>query len=122
MKIKKVNQLNEAAREPRRLQKVCDNCKTRFASKYCPECGKSYDDITIEVPTTITTYAHSDKETGFGYCEKYGVDPDSKLGETLIYLNYEIKLIYEIVGNKVILKQVDAGDGQGLCDVVSTKK
>ena len=99
------------------IPKTCDQCGKVFSTKFCPECGRKYEDITVNIPVEITSYVHGDKETGYEYCEQYGIDPKSKLGEKLIYLNYEVKLVYEIVGDKPILKKVNAGDGQGLCDV-----
>ena len=101
--------------------KTCDQCGKVFSTKFCPECGRKYEDILISKPVTVTTYVHGSKEDGFDICGQYDIDPDSELGKRLIYINYEVKLIYEIVNDKPILNQVDAGDGRGLCVVIPIK-
>ena len=98
--------------------KTCDQCKKVFSTNFCPECGRKYEDVVINLPVTITTYVHGSKEEGCQLCEKYNIDPKSELGKKLIYINYEIKLVYAIEGNEIYLKRVDAGDGQKLCDVI----
>jgi hypothetical protein len=102
--------------------KACDVCSTVFTTKFCPECGRKYEDVVVNVPVSITTHVQGSKDDGYDLCEKYGVDPKSKLGERMIYLNYDVKLVYEIVDDKLILKQVDAGDGQKMCNVIPTKQ
>jgi hypothetical protein len=94
-------------------------CGKIFSTKFCPDCGMKFEDVKKkEIPAFVTMYVHGDKETGYGYAEKFGIDPDSELGKEFIYANYEVKTIYKIVGNKLLLHQVDAGDGQGLLNVV----
>jgi hypothetical protein len=102
--------------------KTCDVCGKVFSTNFCPACGRKYDDIKVDIPVEIITYVHSNKEDGYDLCEKFGIDPKSDLGEKLIYINYEVKLVYNIVKDKLVLKQINAGDGQGLCDVIPTKK
>ncbi len=104
------------------ILKTCDVCRNVFSTNFCPDCGKKYDDIKVDIPVELTTYVHGSKEEGRSYCEELGVDLDSNLGEKLIYINYEVKLVYNIVKDKLVLKQIDAGDGQGLCDVIPIKK
>ena len=99
--------------------KTCDVCGKIFSTNFCPDCGRKYEDIVVSTPVTITTYVHGSKDDGYDLCEKYGIDPESKLGEKLIYVNYEVKIIYEIKDNKLIARQIDAGDGFGLCEIVS---
>ena len=97
----------------------CHECGEIFSTNFCPNCGLKYEDVKKQdVPVTIKTYVHGDKEDGYGLCDEYGIDPKSELGKKLIYCNYEVKLIYRIDGDKLILQQVDAGDGQGLLNVV----
>ncbi len=98
--------------------KTCDKCDTIFSTNFCPNCGRKYEDIVVSVPVQITTYVHGSKEDGLSICKKYSIDPESELGHTLMYLNYEVKLVYEIVGNDIFLKQVDSGDGRSLRDVI----
>ena len=100
--------------------KTCDSCGKVFSTKFCPECGRAWEDILVSKPVSIKSYVHGDKEDGYQLCDEYDIDPDSELGQQLIYLNYEVKLIYEVDGDKLILKKVDVGDG--LCDVVPIKK
>ena len=102
--------------------KTCDICGKIFSTKFCPDCGRKYDEIVKPEIITITTYIHGSKENGYNLCEKYDVDPKSKLGQKLVYLNCEVKLIYEIIDDKLIIKQINAGDGQKLCNVVPIKK
>lgn len=98
---------------------TCHVCDTVFTSNFCPECGLKYDDVKKpEVPTFITMYVNGDKEDGYHTCNKLRIDEKSKLGQQIISATYEIKLIYKIDGEKLLLHQVDAGDGQGLLDVV----
>lgn len=102
--------------------KTCDVCGKVFSTNFCPDCGRKYEDIVVNIPTMIKTYVHGSKEDGYQLCEDYGIDPKSKLGQKLIYINYEVKIMYEIVDDKLVARQVDTGDGQGFCDLVPTKK
>ena len=99
--------------------KTCDKCGKIFSTNFCPDCGRKYEDIIISEPVTIETYVHGSKDDGYELCEEYGIDKESELGERLIYVNYEVKIIYEIKDNKLIARQIDSGDGQGLCQIVS---
>ena len=99
--------------------KTCDKCGKVFSTNFCPECGRKYEDIQVSKPVTITTYIHGSKDDGYELCEKYGIDPKSKLGERFIYVNYEVKIIYEIKNDRLIARQIDSGDGFGLCEIVS---
>lgn len=105
----------------KRTPKKCDVCGNIFSTMFCSDCGRNYDEIEVNLPVEITTYVHGSKSDGLELCREYGVDPETDLGEKLIYLNYEVKLVYEIIDNKPILKKVNAGDGQGLCEVVPIK-
>lgn len=99
----------------------CHECGEIFSSNFCPNCGLKYEDVKKQqLPIFIETYLHGDKEDGYELCDKFGIDPNSKLGEKLIYCNYDIKLIYKIDGDKLLLHQVDVGDGQGLLNVVKS--
>ena len=99
----------------------CHECGEIFSSNFCPNCGLKYEDVKKQqLPIFIETYLHGDKEDGYELCDEFGIDPNSKLGEKLIYCNYEIKLIYKIDGDKLLLHQVDVGDGQGLLNVVKS--
>ena len=68
------------------------------------------------------SYAHGDKETGYGLCEEMGIDVDSKLGQVIHYLNYEVKITYKIVGDTVVPIKVNCGGEEGDCDVVPIKE
>ena len=102
--------------------KTCDVCGKVFSTKFCPECGKAYKDIKVEIPISITTYLHGDEEDNFETLNKYNIDPDSELGKNILYCGYEVKFIWEIKGDDLILKQIDAGDSQGICNVIPIKK
>lgn len=102
--------------------KTCDSCGKVFSTKFCPDCGRAWEDVIISKPVTIKGYSHGSKESGYDLCEKHGINPKSKLGEAIIYMGYEVEIIYEIVGNKLVAKQVNVGDEQGLCDIVPIKK
>lgn len=104
------------------VAKICDKCETRFSSNFCPNCGRNYDEIEVIIPDTFDSYVHGNKETGYSKCEELGIDPESKLGEKLIYINYEVKIVYEIIRDEIKAIQVDAGDGQGLQNLVPIKK
>ena len=66
-------------------------------------------------------YSHGDRENGYEKVNELGIDEKSELGQHIIYAGYEVKLIYRIDGDKLLLHQVDAGDGQGLLDVIKNK-
>jgi hypothetical protein len=102
--------------------KICDKCQTRFSTNFCPSCGRKYEDIVVVIPDTFVTYIHGDKESGYGKCEEMGIESDSKLGQKIAYSGYEIKVVFEILGEEIKGVQVDVGDGQGLCDIVPIKK
>ena len=102
--------------------KICDKCETRFSSKFCPECGRKYEDVVVVIPDTFVTYVHGDKESGYDKCEQMGIDPKSDLGQKICYSGYEIKVVFEILGEDIKATHVDVGDGQGLCDISPTKK
>lgn len=103
--------------------KTCDVCGIVFSSKFCPECGRKYSDIKVSIPVEFVVYLHGDEEDGYGYdwCNEYGVDPKSKLGQEMIGLTYEVKLVYNLIDDKPILIQVDTRDTRGLCDVIPRK-
>lgn len=100
----------------------CDVCDQVFTSKFCPDCGQNRNDIKREIPVTFDSYAHGDKETGYGLCEEMGIDVDSKLGQVIHYLNYEVKITYKIVGDTVVPIKVNCGGEEGDCDVVPIKE
>ena len=88
----------------------CHSCGTVFTSNFCPDCGMKYEDVKKqELPILIETYVHGNKEDGYELCSEYGIDDKSKLGQDLVYCNYEVKLVYRIEGDKLLLHQVDAG-------------
>jgi hypothetical protein len=97
--------------------KRCD-CGNLFSTNFCPECGRKYDDIKIIVPHEFTTYVHGDKESGYILSQELGIEPKSDLGKKLIGCTYKIKLIYEIKGEDIFLKQIDPGDGRSLLNVI----
>ena len=104
------------------IVKNCDKCKTRFSTNFCPTCGRKYEDIEVIIPDTFTIYVNGDKESGYDKCEQMGIDPKSELGQKIVYSGYEIKIVFEILGEEIKATQVDIGDGQGICDLTPVKK
>lgn len=97
----------------------CSICGKVFSTKFCPDCGLKYDDVKkTDLPVYVTIYVNGDKESGYEKLEELGIDDKSKLGEKIIYAGYEVKLVFKIVGDDLLLHQVDVGDGQGLLHVV----
>jgi len=97
----------------------CDECQNTFTSNFCPTCGRNRKDIKVISPITFDTYVHDS-----GECDdlphELGVDEDSDLASDLRHLNYEVKIVYKIEGDKITAIQMDAGDG--LCDLIPVKK
>lgn len=78
----------------------CENCKNEIEPKvnYCPNCGTKNKSKFPKFPIIYETYSHGTKEQGYIFCEENNIDPDSKIGQTILYSNYEINkkiIIYE---------------------------
>lgn len=85
-----------------------DGCKCTFISKFCPDCGKNRNDIEIKKAVFYTTYLNEDDgDQGYEFCKKHGINPKSNLGQNIIGVNYEVKLVYKIVGDNLRLFKVN---------------
>ena len=98
---------------------TCDECKTEFKSNFCPTCGKKYTDVKLpDAPTVIESYTHGSKDSNYDLLNQYGVDEDSELGKNMIWLNMEIKVNYNVVGDTLVPFEADFGDGNGFMNIV----
>ena len=45
--------------------KTCDQCGKVFSTKFCPECGRKYEDIKYSVPVSITSYVNNENSNRY---------------------------------------------------------
>lgn len=101
-----------------RLKIECKDCEYKFNSNYCPNCGSSYEkSYDPNRDTFFKTYVHGDKDGLYEVCKNLGILEESTLYQNILYCTYEIGLIFKIQDDKVVLHQVDPGDGRGFLDV-----
>jgi len=84
---------------------ICKNCQTSFNSKFCPECGSSYEDMKTEFTSLVfDTYLHGDSDENEDIeeiIESVGVK-DTPLESKFLGLNYEVKITYQFDGEEIL--------------------